>query len=139
MIEEKTIEEMLIEHGVRPTANRIVIARSLSLAGRPLSMSELEVILDTIDKSNIFRALTTFKEAHLVHTIEDGSDNVKYELCHSHEDHHDDDLHAHFYCEHCHRTFCLEEIPVPEVTLPQGYSIHSANFVLKGVCPECSK
>ncbi len=133
----ETIEELLLEHGIRPTANRIIIARSLSLAGRPMSMSELEDEIDTIDKSNIFRALTAFKEAHLVHTIEDGSDNIKYEICHSHEDGQDNDLHAHFYCEKCHRTFCLEDIPVPEVILPQGYKLSSANFVLKGICPDC--
>lgn len=137
MIEERTIEEMLAEHGVRPTANRIVIARCLSMAGRPLSMSEIEYEIETIDKSNISRTLATFREAHLVHTIEDGSDNVRYEICRSHEHHHDDDLHAHFYCEKCHRTFCMEEIPVPEVSLPQGYSVSSVNFVIKGICPEC--
>lgn len=140
MTEERTIEELLSGHGVRLTANRILIARCLSQAGRPMSMSELEAEIDTIDKSNIFRALTAFKEAHLVHTIEDGSDNVKYEICHSHEeDDHDSDLHAHFYCEKCHRTFCMEDIPVPDVDLPQGYNVHSANFVIKGTCPDCSK
>lgn len=140
MTEERTIEELLVEHGVRPTANRILIARSLSLAGRPMSMSELEYEIDSIDKSNIFRALTAFKKAHMVHTIEDGSDNVKYELCHSHDEHeHDNDLHAHFYCEKCHRTFCLENIPVPDVALPQGYNVVSTNFVIKGTCPDCSE
>ena len=93
----------LIEHGIKPTANRIVIARALASADRPMSMTELEESILTIDKSNIFRALTTFKEHHFVHVIEDGSDGVRYELCRSHSRQNDEDVHVHFFCECCHR------------------------------------
>ena len=58
------LEHLLAHHGVRPTANRLVIARALQEAGRPLCMTELEDMLETIDKSNIFRTLTAFRDAH---------------------------------------------------------------------------
>ena len=134
-------EDLLERHGVRPTANRISIVRALAASSRPLSMTELEDLLSTIDKSNIFRTLMLFRDRHLVHAIEDGSENVRYEICHSGDADplHDDDRHCHFYCERCHRTFCLEKIPVPEVVLPRGYEAHSANFVIKGICPACGK
>ena len=102
------LDKLLLEHGVKPTANRLVIAQALRRAGRPLSMTELEDRLETIDKSNIFRTLTAFRDAHLVHVLEDTGDGVRYELCHSHHEDHDDDLHVHFYCTRCHRTYCLE-------------------------------
>ena len=54
-MEEKHLLELLESHGVKPTANRIVIARALAAAGRPMSMTELETELETIDKSNVFR------------------------------------------------------------------------------------
>ena len=34
--------QMLAKHGIRATANRIMIAEALDRAGRPMSMSELE-------------------------------------------------------------------------------------------------
>ena len=122
---------------MKPTANRIVVVKALEAAGRPMSLSELEYKILTIDKSGVFRALTLFKEHHLVHVIEDGGDGVRYELCHSHDGEVDDDLHVHFYCERCRRTYCLEDIPIPEVVLPAGFEMTSVNFMVKGICPQC--
>lgn len=131
------LEELLEHHGVKPTANRLLIARALQDAERPLSLMELESRLETIDKSNVFRALTAFREAHLVHVLEDAGDGVRYELCHSHSEEHDEDVHVHFYCTRCHKTYCLEDTPVPPVEVPEGFSPESVSYLLKGICPEC--
>lgn len=132
------MEHLLEEHGVKVTPNRLLVARALDEAGRPLSLMELEAKLETIDKSAIFRTLTAFRDAHLVHVLEDAGDGVRYELCHSHHEDHDDDLHVHFYCTRCHRTFCLETTPVPPVNTPEGYEVETRSYLLKGVCPECA-
>ena len=133
----EALEHLLGEHGVKPTANRLLIARALQEASGPMSMMELEAKLETIDKSNIFRTLTAFREAHLVHVLEDTGEGIRYELCHSHGEEHDEDLHVHFYCTRCHRTYCLEELPVPEVAVPEGFKAESARYLLKGLCPHC--
>ena len=125
-MEENHLVELMEHHGVKPTANRILIARALSEAGRPMSMTELEGVLETIDKSNVFRSLQAFREAHLVHVLEDTGDGVRYELCHSH---HDD--------EKCHRTFCLEGTPIPPVSVPEGYAVQTVNYLIKGLCKDC--
>lgn len=130
------VEHLMAEHGVKVTANRLLIARALEQAGRPLSMMELEERLESIDKSNVFRTLVAFKDAHLVHVLE--GDPVRYELCHSHHEGHDDDLHVHFYCVRCHKTYCLEEIPVPPVHVPEGYQVQEESYLLKGICPQCA-
>lgn len=131
------MEHLLEEHGVKATPNRLLVARALASAGRPLSLMELEAQLETIDKSAIFRTLGAFKGAHLVHVLEDSGEGVRYELCHSHHDDHDDDIHVHFYCTRCHRTYCLEDTPVPPVQVPEGYKVESVSYLLKGVCPDC--
>ena len=132
-------EMLLASHDIKPTANRIVVAKTLAAAERPMSLTELEYKILSIDKSGVFRALTLFREHHLVHVIEDGGDGVRYELCHSHDGHaEDDDQHVHFYCERCHRTFCLTDMPIPTVSLPAGYELHDINYMAKGLCPECS-
>ena len=136
MDEAKSIE-ILLEHGIRPTANRLLLVKVLSKAEHPLTMKEVEDLVDTIDKSNIFRTLSLFRDQHLVHVLQDGADAVRYELCHSHEEDHDDDLHAHFYCERCRQTFCLNDIPVPQVDLPKGYRMNTINYLIKGICPNC--
>lgn len=131
------VEHLMAEHGVKVTANRLLIARALEQAGCPLSMMELEERLESIDKSNVFRTLVAFKDAHLVHVLE--GDPVRYELCHSHHEDHDDDLHVHFYCVKCHKTYCLEEIPVPPVQAPEGYQVQEESYLLRGICPQCAQ
>ena len=139
MMNSAECEALLASHGIKPTANRIVVARTLAAAERPMSLTELEYKILSIDKSGVFRALTLFREHHLVHVIEDGGDGVRYELCHSHDGHaEDDDQHVHFYCKRCHRTFCLTDMPIPTVSLPAGYELHDINYMAKGLCPECS-
>lgn len=132
--------QLLECHGIKPTANRMVVAKALMQMDSPMSLSELEYRILSIDRSSLFRVLTLFREHHLVHTIDDGSGGgVLYEMCHSHGGETDDDLHVHFYCERCHRLECLYEIPVPQVRMPDGYQAVSANYVIKGLCAECCR
>lgn len=137
-MDKSNYDTLLEQHDIKPTANRIIVLRTLEGAGRPMSLSELEHRIQTIDKSGIFRALTLFREQHLLHVIEDGGDGARFELCHSHHHDVDDDLHVHFYCEQCHRTYCLEHIPVPAVEVPEGFIMNSVNYMVKGVCPQCA-
>ena len=138
MLTEEHCVSLLESHHVKPTANRIVVVKALAAASRPLLLSELEAKIGTIDKSGIFRTLTVIKENHLEHLVEDGCQGVRYELCHSHHADEDDDMHVHFHCEQCHRTFCLDNTPIPTIDLPEGYRMSSANYVVKGICPECA-
>lgn len=131
------IEQILIQHGIRPTANRIVVMQAMARRDGSFTLAELEQMIGTIDKSGIFRTLTLFKEKHLVHVLEGAGEGVRYELCSSHDHEVDDDTHVHFYCEQCNRTLCLPNLPIPTVLLPQGYVGHTANYVIKGICPAC--
>ena len=132
-----SLEELLEHHGVKPTANRLLVARALQESRRPLSLMELEEKLETVDKSAVFRTLVTFRDAHLVHMLD--GDPVRYELCHSHHEDLDDDLHVHFYCLKCHKTYCLDDTPIPPVKALEGYAVQEASYLLKGLCPECAE
>lgn len=134
------MEELLKEHGIRPTANRLLVLKALCEAEGPQTMTELEDRIVSIDKSNIFRALMTFREHHLVHAIDTCDEGTKYEVCHSHGDHDEkSDEHVHFHCSVCHRTFCFEEIAIPVAAFPAGFEITDINYVATGICPECAK
>ena len=133
----KEYERMMTTHSIRPTANRISVMRALHDASHPLSLAELEDQLVTLDKSSIFRVLTLFKEKNLIHAIENGSNAIVYELCLSHSHTTDEDAHVHFFCELCHNTYCLTDILIPSVNLPEGYQMKTANYLVKGICPKC--
>ncbi|MBR4898205.1 MAG: transcriptional repressor [Prevotella sp.] len=138
-MQDNSYAQLLEAHGVKPTANRIIIVKALSQAGAPMSMKELEYSILSLDKSSIFRTLTLFRDHHLVHTIESGDGGVRYELCKSHDNNIDDDEHVHFYCEQCHKTYCLYDTLIPQVPVPEGFLPNSANYILRGICPHCRK
>lgn len=138
-MDESTCVKLLEQHGIKPTSNRIVVVKALAREEHPVSMSDLENTILTIDKSGIFRCLTLFRKHRLVHSIEDGGGGVKYELCHSHDENDDDDMHVHFHCECCQRVFCLHDTPVPQIDLPEGYVMTSVNYMVKGVCADCAR
>ena len=136
-MDNSTIEQILENAGVKPTAMRILVYRTLKQCNNPISLKQAEEKLVTADRSTIFRTLNLLLKKHLVHTIEDGSGSLKYELCTSHDHHSLDDQHVHFYCEQCQRTYCLHHINIPQVELPPGFQFRTANYILKGCCPNC--
>lgn len=138
MTEDETTK-LLQAHGIKPTANRIVIAKALAADERPMTMAELENQIMTIDKSGVFRTLMLFKAHHLVHAFESGDGTVEYEFCMSHGTDDDEDMHVHFYCESCHRTFCFYDTPIPSVDIPDGFEMDSVNYMIKGLCPDCAR
>lgn len=125
--------------GIRPTANRILVMKTLMGEQNPQSLSNLERKMVSMDKSSIFRTLTLFLEHNVVHAFEDGRGVLCYELCEEKGacNHHDG--HIHFYCESCQRSFCMEDIHIPSFELPEGFYPHSISFVIKGECPDCRK
>ena len=139
MMDNQKCIERLEKKGVRATSIRILVLQALMSSQRAMSLSELETELDTVDKSSIFRSLEAFEKHHVVHSIDDGTGSVKYEVCEGEEECTVSDMHTHFYCEKCHKTFCLKDITVPVVPLPEGFETASINYIIKGTCPSCRR
>lgn len=134
----KVYSEVLQRHGVRPTAVRLLVYRCLTELHDTFSMTEVEERLDRIDKSTVFRTLTLFAGHHLVHELEDGSGSKKYCLCRNDHDCRIDELHCHFFCESCRKTFCLDGTVVPVVPYPSGFRLERIDYLMKGVCATCA-
>ena len=134
-----TEEQTLRKAGVRVTAVRLLVWRTIrkEFAGI-FNLADLEEVLPTVDKSTLFRTLNLFSDSHLLDAIDDGSGSQKYCLRSA-----DDPLsgvrHIHFSCRVCHKTVCLTNIPLPEVSLPEGFEVENVEYVAKGVCPECAE
>lgn len=137
-MKEDKCTELLSHRGIQPTAIRILVLQAMMQANRTVSLLDLENMLDTVDKSSIFRTLTLFLSNHLAHSIDDGTGSLKYAVCGDTCSCDVEDLHTHFHCEKCNKTFCLNNIPTPVVTMPKGFTLSSINYVLKGLCPDCA-
>lgn len=139
------LEAKLLAHDIRPTAVRLLVLQALGDDNRAYSLSELEAKLGTVDKSTIFRTLTLMWEQNVVHRIEDSQGQTRYapcaEGCRCHDHHHEGlhDLHPHFECERCAKVWCLREAELPVVPLPEGFHLHTAAYVLRGLCPSCQR
>lgn len=129
---------LLAARDIRPTALRLLILRAMTECESAFSLADLEDRLDTVDRSTLFRTLTLFLAHHLVHGIDDGSGALKYALCSDDCRCEIDDLHTHFYCTRCRRTWCLRGVAIPQVELPEGFRAETVNFVVKGLCAACS-
>ena len=132
-------ERLLEKGGVKPTSNRLLVLRQLVAAASPMSLMELEAALETMERSSVSRVLALLLRHDVVHSFEDGRGVTKYEICHGETHCSVDDMHAHFYCEGCDRTFCLEDVSAPSIRVPGDFRIRSVNYMLKGLCPDCSQ
>ena len=91
------IEKKLELKNVKPTAMRTLVYKTLLDSGKALSLGDLEELFDKVERSTIFRALKSFEENSIVHTIEDGSGSVKYAVCDDDCNCSVHDLHVHFF------------------------------------------
>ncbi len=133
------LEALLMKNGARLTENRALVYSTLAKADAALSLNDIELLLEDIDKSTIFRSLQLFQEVGALHRIDDGTGIYKYAL--SKQDGQDiNATHAHFFCLKCERTYCIEGIAFPmKLILPDGYTSQSINLVIRGVCANCRK
>lgn len=130
---------ILEDAGIRPTSTRLLIYNAISRMTDTFSLTSLENELQSIDKSVIFRTLTLFHDHHLIHSVDDGSGSHKFCLCHNHGHCSSEEAHCHFYCEKCHKTYCLNEDAIPPVRIPEGFVAYKVNYIVKGVCAECAR
>ena len=130
-------ENILIEHGIRPTAVRLLVWKHISRITETFALHDIERQMPEMDRSSIFRALRLFSEHKLLHEVNDGTGVQKYCICRCDTDRHLDN-HIHFSCTVCGKTYCLEDISIPRVSLPESFSVHDVEYLVKGICPDCN-
>lgn len=134
----KDLEQKLLDRGVKPTAVRLLIFKAMVEYPQAFSLADLEIVLETVDKSTISRTITLFHDHLVIHSIDDGSGSMKYSVCNDECQCNLNELHVHFNCTNCHKTYCLESVSIPPVQLPKKFLLENINFVMKGLCDQCS-
>ncbi len=121
----------------RNTKAKTKIQELIDSSSVALSPSEIHNSLEGIcDKVTIYRILQRLTEADLIHKIVDMDGSIKYASCHSCQSVHEHD-HVHFSCEKCKSVTCLNDVK-PKYELAKSYMVIKMNFMITGICPQCS-
>lgn len=133
-------DKILKQYQLRVTNTRKQVLQLFLLKeGKALSHQYLENQMDNSDRVTLYRTLKTFQDNGLIHEVNDGTGMLKYALCHeacNHVKHFDN--HAHFYCNTCKETICLDEVNAT-LNAPNGYQINETHILMKGICNNCAK
>lgn len=134
---QESSEQQLIDKKINPTAMRLLIYNHFLNEKNALSLSDIENVFDTADRTTIYRTLKVFEQKGLLHTITENN-STRYLLCHnecSEGNHHD--IHVHFLCTNCMQTSCLEDLDLSKLALPKNYRFDEFQFLTKGICNLC--
>ena len=137
----EAIKDLLKKNHMSVTDSRLQILNMFYHAPGALAHADIEKkASDKIDRVTIYRTLQTFEEKGIIHTIPTADNSVKYALCKDQcaEGHHHDN-HVHFVCEQCENTVCLDEVTIPEISLPKGYEAKQVEVIVSGICKECKR
>ncbi|MBC5992783.1 transcriptional repressor [Pontibacter sp. SD6] len=133
-------QELLLKYGLRKTSCRVSVLELLMHYNYALAHADLEKQLGSdYDRVTLYRTLYSFKEQGLVHSITDLNGIIKYALCReacSNLQHQHD--HVHFSCCKCGQTYCLNEVRLGPISLPEGYSASDVQFSVQGICKACN-
>lgn len=135
-----SVESILKEHGLKVTSTRVEVLQTYRDSDCALSHADVEGQLgEEHDRVTLYRTLHAFEDKGLIHKVIEDDGIIKYSLCSrtcDHEQHFDE--HAHFSCQLCGKTYCLEAIEVQPPKLPGGYQTDTWYLLIKGVCNKCS-
>ncbi len=132
-------EKILEKINLKKTNFRIELIELFQSSISSLTADEIkQKINSTNDKVTIYRALTAFEKKCLIHRVPDKKNLIRYALCqkecgqtqHKHS-------HAHFICNICAKTFCLDNIKLPQINNTSGFKINKTQLTLEGYCPSC--
>ncbi|HTQ27962.1 MAG TPA: transcriptional repressor [Puia sp.] len=133
-------EDILKKNQLSVTESRKKILRLFVDNPGALSHGDIEKkVGEKFDRVTIYRTLQTFLDKGIIHSIPSADNNIHYALCKedcSGGHHHDD--HVHFICQSCGQTACLEDVVIPAVKLPRGFTISRIEMVVSGTCRDCS-
>ena len=134
----KTVDIILEQKSVRITPMRQLLLRHFLQEEAVLGLNELEEAFPKADRITIYRTLKTFEEKGIIHSIQNGTSEVKYALCKEHcEELYHVDRHPHFHCFVCGSVECLGSVILPPTILPEGYTAQETRMTIKGTCNRC--
>jgi len=136
---ENDILSILKKNQLSVTDGRKKILNLFLTSPGALAHADIEKETDAaFDRVTVYRTLQTFVDKGIIHHIPTTDNSILYALCKDNcEAGHHHDNHVHFICEICNKTICLDDVIVPNVKLPKGFSPSHAEMVVTGICDDC--
>lgn len=133
------VEEILKKNNLSVTDSRQKIMQLFLNTNGALAHADIEKKTgESFDRVTVYRTLQSFVEKGIIHLIPTRDNSIKYALCKDDcEEGHHHDNHVHFICDDCNKTICLDDVTVPHVKLPKGFTPKHAEMVVNGICEEC--
>jgi len=134
-----TTLEILKKNQLSVTAGREKILDLFLKSNGALAHADIEKNTQAgFDRVTVYRTLQTFVEKGIIHHIPTTDNSIKYALCKDNcEAGHHHDNHVHFICEKCKKAVCLDDVHVPYIQLPEGFTPKHAEMVVTGTCSDC--
>ncbi|HEY8388853.1 MAG TPA: Fur family transcriptional regulator [Parasegetibacter sp.] len=132
---------VLKDNHLNITGSRTTILELFLQQEGALSHADIEKKIDgQFDRVTIYRTLQTFMDKGIIHTIPTAENATLYALCKDNctAGHHHDN-HVHFVCDKCGTTICLDNVAVPEIRLPSGFTHNQTDVLVNGICKNCKK
>lgn len=133
------ITQILRQNRLSITDSRQKVLDLFLLSAGALSHADIEKNTgESFDRVTVYRTLQTFVEKGIIHLIPTTDNSIKYALCKNDcaPGHHHDN-HVHFICGECEKTICLNDVNIPVVKLPIGFTPTRSEMVVTGTCGEC--
>jgi len=128
------LKKLLRDYHLSLTDQRIKLLSVLAGSGFAMTEKEIEEQMKgTCNKTTIYRNLTSLVKKKIVHRIL-SDEAIRYKLVQNDLDYNE---HAHFQCRRCNTTFCMEDIPVQDYKLPEGFRMIENQFLILGICKDC--
>ncbi|MGI6222540.1 MAG: Fur family transcriptional regulator [Prevotella sp.] len=126
----------LIDHGIRPSIQRIVILDYLlKHATHPTVDDVYKGMCDeipTLSKTTVYNTLRMLADNHVVQMITIDDHRVCYDG--------NQTPHVHFFCKKCGRVFDLFNEPAPTMSkqfICDGHLVDEKQLYYKGICKDC--
>ena len=127
--------QLLEQKGLKKTRVRMALLQHFMKMDHAESYNDLRLALENdVDKSTLYRNLTSFEEAGIIHSINDHSGISKYAFGASP---HKGVDHAHFVCESCETVYCMEGLGLQRPEVPEGFKTTEVQTIIKGICSKC--
>jgi Fur family ferric uptake transcriptional regulator len=121
----------------RNTPTKQAVLALLTEPGKAMSQDTIEErITIKINRATIYRILNQFYEDGILCRAITDNGKQYFALRRKREDNTSSEFHLHFHCLKCNQVECLPT--TADFLVPEGYALQHANFVLSGICQECT-
>jgi Fe2+ or Zn2+ uptake regulation protein len=123
----------LVEHGVRPLNHRVAVYKYL--LENPIHPTaddiygDLKKHMASISRTTVYNVLNLLCDQGVVKRIAIEKNEMRYDANISN--------HMHFKCIDCGKVYDLHTVSFPEVSIPDGFTMHEVQVNISGNCPAC--